>query len=98
MTKKEERREAAKLQRARVAMSKLTAAQQAMLLREFGRCACADISKLVKASPAAGLGAIIGGVVGALLGPPMKLEAEKPKTVIGESLASRLLGPSRRGV
>lgn len=105
MTERQKRLEAGKqrradmrLQKARAAMVKLTPSQQAAIFREFSRCACSDIGKLVRASPSAGLGAIVGGVVGALLGPPMKLEEEKPKNAIGDGMVSRLLGPARRGV
>jgi len=52
------------VEKARIALSKLEPGEQALLFREFGRCACSEIAKLTK-YPDVVVGAIVGGIVGA---------------------------------
>lgn len=57
-----------RVERARTAFAKLTDTERAALFREFSRCACAEIGKVIAKSPSAGLGALVGGFLGAVYG------------------------------
>lgn len=52
--------------RARTILSKLPAAERLKIFREFGDCTCAQLSSTIHKSPGAAIGALAGGILGAI--------------------------------